>query len=107
MIFNRLTGLDLGPAPSHLIPRNDQKGVAPVRYPFLWNAPMQDRTQWPGFAQNGNKILGLERNLGELFSTFATFAPEKTRQRIDYIKVNSANFQGLLKLEELIKKIGP
>jgi hypothetical protein len=57
MIFNRLTGLDLGPPPSYLIPDNIKQADAPVRYPFLWNAPKQDKTQWPGFADNGNDIL--------------------------------------------------
>ena len=59
MIFNRLTGLDLGPPPSYLIADNIQKADAPVRYPFIWNAPIQDKTQWPGFADNGSDVLAL------------------------------------------------
>jgi hypothetical protein len=66
MIFNRLTGLDLGPPPNYIIASNIKRADAPVRYPFLWNAPVQDQTQWPGFADNGNDILGLARNLGEV-----------------------------------------
>jgi hypothetical protein len=107
MIFNRLTGLDLGPPPSRLIAENIQPATAPVRYPFLWNAPIQDLTQWPGFASNGNSILGLARNLGEVMGVFATFAPQNAWYGIDYLTVNSANFPGLLALEELIRKIGP
>ena len=107
MIFNRLTGLDLGPPPSYLIPDNIQQATAPVRYPFLWNAAIQDHTQWPGFADNGNTDLGLARNLGEVYGVFGTFAPEKACFGIDYLDTNSANFPGLLALEELIKKIGP
>jgi hypothetical protein len=107
MIFNRLTGLDLGPPASHLIAENIQPATAPVRYPFLWNAPIQDLTQWPGFASNGNSILGLARNLGEVMGVFATFAPQKAWYGIDYLTINSANFPGLLALEELIRKIGP
>ncbi|MFZ1430110.1 MAG: di-heme-cytochrome C peroxidase [Geminicoccaceae bacterium] len=107
MIFNRLTGLDLGPPPSYLIPANIKPAVAPVRYPFLWNAAIQDHTQWPGFAANGNAILGLARNLGEVYGVFATFAPQKAWYGIDYLDVNSANFKGLFALEELIKQIGP
>ncbi len=107
MIFNRLTGLDLGPPPSYLIPGNIQKAVAPVRYPFLWNAAIQDHTQWPGFASNGNAILGLGRNLGEVYGVFGTFAPQKAWYGIDYLAINSANFPGLFALESLIKKIGP
>jgi hypothetical protein len=107
MIFNRLTGLDLGPPPSNLIAENIQPATAPVRYPFLWNAGIQDLTQWPGFASNGNAILALARNLGEVLGVFATFAPEKAWYGIDYLTVNSANFPGLLTLDELMRKIGP
>lgn len=110
MIFNRLTGLDIGPAPSYLIAGNIKRADAPVRYPFLWNASIQDKTQWPGFADNGDKVLGLSRNLGEVYGVFAVFHPKKDSSRlsgIDYLADNSANFAGLEKLEDLIEKIGP
>jgi mono/diheme cytochrome c family protein len=110
MIFNRLTGLDIGPPPTYMIPENIQPAIAPVRYPFLWNAAIQDKTQWPGFASNGNDILGLARNLGEVYGVFGVFHPKKDAWRllgIDYLANNSANFQGLGALEDLIKKIGP
>lgn len=110
MIFNRLAGLDIGPPPTYMIPENIQPAIAPVRYPFLWNAAIQDKTQWPGFASNGNDILGLARNLGEVYGVFAIFHPKKDSWRllgIDYLANNSANFQGLSALEDLIKKIGP
>ena len=111
MIFNRLTGLDLGPPPSHLIADNIKPADAPVRYPFLWNASKQDGTQWPGFADNGGDILALPRNLGEVFGVFGEFEPKKAPSRLflryDYLNKNSANFDGLSKLEDLIKKIGP
>src|SRR6185436_18140243 len=112
MIFNRLTGLDIGPGPSHLIAANIQPAVAPVRYPFLWNAPVQDKTQWPGFAANGNDLLGLARNLGEVYGVFAEFHPKRFIKIgdyviIDYLADNSANFDGLGELENLIKKLPP
>jgi hypothetical protein len=110
MIFNRLTGLDIGPPPTYLIPENIQPADAPVRYPFLWNAAVQDKTQWPGFADNGNDILGLARNLGEVYGVFAVFHPKKDDWRllgIDYLANNSADFQGLRTLEDLIRKLGP
>lgn len=111
MIFNRLTGLDLGPPPSYLIPDNIQVADAPVRYPFLWNAAIQDRTQWPGFADNGNDLLALARNLGEVYGVFGAFQPTKAPSvpllHVNYIAGNSANFDGLWKLEDLIRKIGP
>jgi hypothetical protein len=107
MIFNRLTGLDLGPRPSLLIPDNIKPAVAPVRYPFLWNAPRQDKTQWPGFADNGNDLLALSRNLGEVFGVFGVFEPKKELFFYNFLNNNSANFDGLSAVEDLIKQIGP
>ncbi len=112
MIFNRLAGLDIGPAPDHTIPNNVMTADAPVRYPFLWNASRQDFTQWPGFAANGDTLLGLARNTGEVFGVFASFHPVKDSVKypllkIDYTTDNSANTLGLLSLEKLITLLGP
>ncbi len=111
MIFNRLTGLDIGPAwKLHLIPENIRKATAPTRYPFVWNAPIQAKTQWPGFASNGNDLLGLARNTGEVIGVFADFTPvlkPDSPLGVDYSSNNSANTEGLMALEDLIKKIGP
>ncbi|MDD1612939.1 MAG: di-heme-cytochrome C peroxidase [Methylococcaceae bacterium] len=110
MILNRLTGLDIGTAPDHIIKSNIRLADTPVRYPFIWNAPIQDKTQWPGFADNGNELLGLSRNYGEVLGVFADFYPKKMPWRIlgfDYLEHNSANFDGLKAVEKLVKKIGP
>lgn len=111
MIFNRLAGLDLGEPPSYIIEDNIESANAPTRYPFLWNAARQDFTQWPGFAENGNSILGLARNLGEVYGVFGVFHPTKQsgflKLNRDYISNNSANFDGLADVEDLIRKFGP
>jgi mono/diheme cytochrome c family protein len=112
MIFNRLTGLDLGrPQDSRLILENIHAADAPVRYPFLWNASRQNRTQWPGFAPNGSDNLALSRNLGEVFGVFGVFEPEPVSllniRGVNYLALNSGNFDGLAKLEDLIKQIAP
>jgi mono/diheme cytochrome c family protein len=107
MIFNRLSGLDLGPPPSLLIPDNIKKADAPVRYPFLWNAAIQDKTQWPGFADNGSDILGLARNLGEVIGVFGRYEPKRDGLLIDFLNNHSFNFDGLGRLEDLIKLIAP
>ncbi|OSJ19304.1 hypothetical protein BST63_03225 [Bradyrhizobium canariense] len=112
MIFNRLTGLDLGPPPGHLIRENIKSAVAPVRYPFLWNAHKQDKTQWPGFAPNFIPELRLARNLGQVYGVFADFAPRKdaaspTGDGIDYLTNNSANLAGLRSLDTITTFIGP
>jgi hypothetical protein len=107
MIFNRLTGLDLGPPPSFLIADNIKKADAPVRYPFIWNAPVQDKTQWPTFADNGSDVLALARNLGEVLGVFGIFEPKHEGFIINFLNHSSANFDGLGKLEELVRQIGP
>lgn len=109
MIFNRLTGLDIGTGPNRIIAANIQTADAPVRYPFLWNAPRQDFTQWPGFAPNGDDTLGLVRNLGEVYGVFAAFAPEPDPHSLfkaNFLAGNSANFDGLGHAETLVKQIG-
>lgn len=110
MIFNRLTGLDIGEASDdYLIPENIAVADAPTRYPFLWNAAKQDFTQWPGFAENGNELLGLARNLGEVYGVFGEFHPKPSSGLFfnrDYTSVNSANWDGLKALESWIWDIG-
>jgi cytochrome c553 len=108
MIFNRLTGLDIGTTANHMIPENIKLADAPVRYPFLWNAPVQDYTQWPGFSPNGSRLLGLSRNLGEVIGVFARFYPKQDATKLfgmNYIGNNSANFAGLNTQEDLIMKL--
>jgi mono/diheme cytochrome c family protein len=111
MIFNRVTGLDIGVPPNTMIPDNIRVADAPTRYPFLWNAWRQDRTQWPGFAENGNDNLALARNLGQVLGVFGRFHPRpdplKILLKYDYLSDNSANFNGLRLLEDAVKKIGP
>lgn len=107
MIYNRLTAMDLGPPPSYMIDANIQRASAPVRYPFLWNAPRQDRTQWPGFAQNGNNLLGLARNLGQVYGVFGVYRPRRQGIHLDFLAGNSTQWGGLDRLETLVKRIGP
>lgn len=107
MIYNRLTAMDLGPPPSYMIDANIRRATAPVRYPFLWNAPVQDRTQWPGFAANGNDLLALARNLGQVYGVFGVYRPRRQGNRVDFLTDNSTQWRGLERLETLVKKIGP
>ena len=106
MIYNRLVGLDIGPAPSFLIPGNIAPADAPVRYPFLWNAPKQDRTQWPGFAKNGDRLFAMARNLGQVYGVFGVFQPQRREDHVDFLVNNSANWDGLERIETLVQKIG-
>ena len=107
MIFNRVAARDLG------IRDNYKLADAPVRYPFLWNASRQDRTQWNGGVHNGLYIQALGRNTGEVLGVFADFAPRRlvppttlAPAIIDF-KNNSINFAGLQTLEEKIAVLRP
>jgi hypothetical protein len=109
MILNRVGGLDIGTAPDHVIAENIHVADAPTRYPFLWNAVVQDRTQWPGFAPNGNDLFGLIRNLGEVYGVFGVFHPQPRpgwKGGVDYVSDNSANFEGLDRVEQMARRIG-
>ncbi len=112
MIFDAVAGLSLGPPPTHLLPRNVLPADAPVRYPFLWNAGRQDRTQWTGFAENGTEVLGLARSIGESYGTFGRFRPVRTPGALgaldrDYLLHNSTSFAALQTLTDLSARIGP
>jgi mono/diheme cytochrome c family protein len=106
MIYNRLVGLDIGPPPTFMIPGNIAPANAPVRYPFLWNASKQDRTQWPGFAKNGDDLFALARNLGQVYGVFGVFQPRRSGDRVDFLTNNSTNWGGLSRIEDLVRKIG-
>lgn len=110
MILNRVAGLDIGHPPTYVITDNIVKADAPVRPPFLWNASIQNLTQWPGFANNGTPLFGLIRNLGEVYGVFGVVHPTlitKPKNSVNYNNDTSAQFAGLAALEELITQIGP
>jgi hypothetical protein len=105
IIFNRISGTDVGPPPDFLIPENMKIGDAPVRYPFLWNSPMQNQTDWAGFVLNGNRVFALARNAGQALA-FGNFEPRRSFGPF-FNYANSINFDGLKRLEELLQKMGP
>ncbi len=95
MIFNRVSGLDLQ------YPPNVTKADAPVRYPFIWDAPRQDHTQWTGAAPNGTYLRGLARNTGEVFGVFGRFKPVPIPIHTAVYN-NDVNLSGLQAIEELV-----
>jgi hypothetical protein len=103
MIFNRVSGIDLHQ------PENIVKADAPVRYPFLWNASRQDRTQWNGAVKNGLFTLGMGRNLGEVYGVFGRLTLTEDDPLPGWVNFagrgNSANFHNLQQLETLISRL--
>jgi mono/diheme cytochrome c family protein len=104
MIFNRVTGLDIG-SPDRIVPGNMQAADAPTRYPFLWNATTEDKTQWPGFAPNGPLGPALARNVGEVFGVFARFDPQSKFFAVQPYNPSSVNFDGMHWLEDTVASI--
>ena len=111
MIFNRLAVLDVGAPRSYLIPANVEKADAPARFPFLWTSPFQDKTDWAGFADNGNDRYALARNIGEVMGVFAIFHPHSSPAGAaldrDYLADTSVNFHGLAELESMVVALKP
>lgn len=107
MIFDRVAGLDIGKPPNHIIQANIGRANAPTRYPFLWNAGRQNKTQWPGFAPNGTPTTAVIRNVGEVLGVFGRFYPTQEISGFASYKDNSVNMDGLLKLETLIDSLTP
>jgi cytochrome c5 len=113
MIFDRVAGLDIAPGNKGALSGNIFPADAAVRYPFIWNANLQNMTQWPGFAQNGNDLFALLRNLGEVYGVFGVLRPQRLwppigwpgAPIINFIGHNSASFDNLAQLENLLKKI--
>jgi RoxA-like, cytochrome c-like len=105
IIFNRIAGTDVGPPPDGLIPENMKVAEAPVRYPFLWNSPMQNLTDWGGFVLNGNSIFALSRNTGQALA-FANFEPKNSFGPF-FSYNNSIDWDGLNRLEERLRQMGP
>lgn len=97
MIFSRVTGLDLDQ------PGNLSRAEAPVRYPFIWDAPRQDGTQWTGSALNGTYFRSLARNTGEVFGVFGP-VPIPVHHALYR---NSVRLDGLQALEETVVALRP
>ena len=111
LIQNRAAGLDIGLASdAHLIPGNISPATVPVRFPFIWNAPKQDLTQWAGTTTNGNDSYALQRNGLEVIGVFGYLYPVPDPSKYNganFLSQNSLNYNGLKQAENLVKKIGP
>jgi hypothetical protein len=68
---------------------------------------VQEKTDWAGFVLNGNDIFALSRNTGQALA-FANFEPKHVfGPFFNYLNNNSINFDGLEKLEERLREMGP
>lgn len=81
-------------------PANYRKVVAPVSYPFLWNAPKLEWVQWNGAVQNA-----IARNDGEVLIVFGH--AEATPKGDDVLIRSTGKIKNLIDLEEWTKTLAP
>ena len=94
-IHNNFMGIQTG------ILSNVYPSIAPVKPPFLWNAPQSAWVQWSGIAQNP-----LRRNFGESLGVFARYdlkSPTPEQGLFD----GTNDIRGQVKLERLLKLLAP
>ena len=95
MIIDRTTGI----LPE--IPENWAMGIAPVKPPFLWNAPHGLWTQWAAFAQNP-----IGRNFGETMGVFLPLDLSSKSPAEGLFQSNAAILE-LGRVEKQLERLAP
>jgi hypothetical protein len=93
-IHNSLAAIKTG------IPENTRPTLAPVKPPFLWNAPQSAWVQWSGIADNP-----LPRNVGETLGVFARY-DLKSATPSEGLFESTTDVKGLIDLERLLRADG-
>ncbi len=75
--------------------------LAPVKPPFLWNAPQSAWVQWSGFVSNP-----LSRNMGQILGVFARYDLKSATPEQGLFD-STSDVKGLVKLESLLKGLAP
>ncbi len=78
---------------------------APVNFPFLWYSDRQSKIQWNGTVGNGNWILRLSRNVGEVTGVFAQYEVKHNADLVGY--KSSVNISGLSLLDSYLRDLTP
>lgn len=83
------------------IPENWFPPLAPVKPPFLWNAPQGTWTQWSGIVQDP-----IVRNFGE---TLGVYLPMDLTSKVrdEGLFDSNARLQNLEKIEDLVSRLAP
>jgi cytochrome c1 len=94
-IHNRLSGLAIG------APENWVASLAPVKFPFLWNAPQSSWVQWSGVVSDP-----LPRNVAEAIGVFIKMdLQSKTPEEGLY--ESTLDLRGQLTIEKLLRRLAP
>ena len=95
LIANRMTAVSLG------IPENMSTPIAPVKFPFVWNAAQATWTQWSAFAADP-----LGRNFGETFGVYLPMdLTSKTPEQ--GLFDSAAAILNLQKIEDTLWRLAP
>lgn len=94
-IHNNFMGIQTGQL------ANIYPAIAPVKPPFLWNAPQSAWVQWSGIAQNP-----LRRNFGESLGVFARYDLKSSSPEQGLFD-GTSDIRGQVKLERLLRQLAP
>ena len=83
------------------IDENNRLSTAPVKAPFLWNAPQSAWVQWSGVAENP-----ISRNHSEALGVFTRTDLSSERAMQGHFD-STHDVRGLIKLEELLRRLAP
>lgn len=81
--------------------RNLYSTTAPVKPPFLWNAPQSSWIEWSGVAANP-----LTRNMSESLGVFARFDLHSARPEEGLFDTTS-DVKGIVKIENMLRRLAP
>ncbi len=94
-ISNSITSIYTG------IPENSRPSIAPVKPPFLWNAPHAAWVEWSGVIDNP-----LHRNFGETLGVFARYDLTSATPESGLFE-STTDVKGLIHLEGLLRRLAP
>jgi len=80
---------------------NLRLAAAPVKPPFLWNAPQSAWIQWSGVSENP-----LTRNFGETLGVFARYDLKSANPESGLFETTT-DIKGMVKLEHLLRRLAP
>jgi hypothetical protein len=98
MIFNRVSGVDLGYQP------NKKPADAPVSYPHLWDTGRFNWVQWNAVVPNRTSFEKLGRNSGEVLGVFGNASLKKPTLLHDFYD-STVRVRNLGAMEVLVEKL--
>lgn len=83
------------------IKENARPAVAPVKPPFLWNAPQSAWVEWSGVATNP-----LVRNFSEVMGVFARFDASANQKNFKEIE-STIDLRSIVEIENMLRRLAP